>query len=300
MAENEVLVDVEVTTANHVDTFVRAGALDVAVEFPFVVGRDLVGTVAGTGSNVEGFRRGQRVWCNSLGHGGRQGAAAERVAVASERLYPLPEGVDPGTAVTMLHPAATAYLGLFTHGRLEPDETVVVNGAAGNVGGAAVRMAAHAGARVVAVAHGDDAEHCRSLGAEEVVDYRAHDPAGEVRRHCPHGVNLWLDTAGSNELDTVVELLTWRGRVVLLAGLHTRPTLPAGPLYVKDRSVLGFAITNATVRELATAAEAINELLSRGALFPARRRDLPLRDTAEGHRLLESGELHGTRLVIHP
>ncbi|NSC25053.1 MULTISPECIES: NADPH:quinone reductase [Streptomyces] len=295
---HEVLVDVEATTANHVDTFIRSGAVETPVDFPFVVGRDLVGRVAGTGDGVTGFRVGERVWCNSLGHAGRQGAAAERAVVPAERLYRLPDGVAPQTAVTVVHPAATAYLGLVTHGRLRAGQTVVVVGAAGNVGAAMLVVAAAAGARVVAVARARDAAYCRDLGADVVVDREADGLGDRLARACPEGVDVWADAAGVNDLTTAVRLLARRGRVVLLAGLHTTPVLPAGPLYVRDGSVVGFAITGATAGELAQAAGCVNRLLAGGRLRPREVRVLPLSATAEVHRMLEAGELHGRRVAL--
>jgi NADPH:quinone reductase-like Zn-dependent oxidoreductase len=286
------------TTANHVDTFIRSGAVRTPVQFPFVVGRDLVGRVAGLGAEVTDFEVGERVWCNSLGHGGRQGAAAERAVVPAERLYRLPGGVAPETAVTLLHPAATAYLGLVTHGGLRTGATVVVIGAAGNVGAAMVALAVGAGARVVAVAHERDAVYCRALGADTVVDRGGGDLGRRLARACPEGVDLYADAAGVNDLATAVELLAWRGRIVLLAGLHTTPSLPAGPLYVQDRSVVGFAITGAPAAELAEAARGVNELLADGRLRPREMRVLPLSATAEVHRMLEAGELHGRRVAL--
>ncbi|MFI1200431.1 NADPH:quinone reductase [Streptomyces sp. NPDC020883] len=294
----DVLVDVEVTTANHVDTFLRSGAVNEPVEFPFVLGRDLVGRVSAVGDGVTGFAVGERVWCNSLGHGGRQGAAAERAVVPAERLYRLPDGVAPETAVTLLHPAATAYLGLVTHGGLRAGTTVVVIGAAGNVGAAMVAIAAGAGARVVAVAHERDAAYCRALGADAVVDRRGDDLGARLSRACPGGAALYVDAAGVNHLATAVDVLAWRGRIVLLAGLHTTPPLPVGPLYVQDRSVVGFAITRATAAELAEAARCVNGLLTDGRLRPREVHNLPLSATAEAHRMLESGELHGRRVVL--
>ncbi|MEW2435961.1 NADPH:quinone reductase [Streptomyces caniferus] len=294
----DVLVDVEVTTANHVDTFVRSGEVNEPVEFPFVLGRDLVGRVSAVGDAVTGFEVGERVWCNSLGHGGRQGAAAGRAVVPAERLYRLPDGVAPETAVTLLHPAATAHLGLVTHGGLRAGTTVVVIGAAGNVGSAMVAIAAGAGARVVAVAHERDAAYCRALGADAVVDRRGDDLGARLSRACPEGVALYVDAAGVNDLAAAVDVLAWRGRIVLLAGLHTMPPLPVGPLYVQDRSVVGFAITRATAAELAEAAQCVNGLLTEGRLRPREVHNLPLSATAEAHRMLESGELHGRRVVL--
>ncbi|MFI0740344.1 zinc-binding dehydrogenase [Streptomyces sp. NPDC021100] len=291
----EVLVEVAATTVNHVDAFVRSGAVRTPVEFPFVVGRDLVGRVAGAGA--AGFPAGTPVWCNSMGHGGRQGAAAELAAVPAERLYRLPPGVDPRLAVTLVHPVATAYLGLVTHGGLRPGRTVAVVGAAGNVGSAMVAVAAAAGARVVAVARAADESHCRALGAEVVLD-RREAAAGGLARVCPGGVDLYADAAGANDVPAAVEALAPRGRLVLLAGMASRPVLPVGPLYVADRSVVGFALTNATVAELAAAAGCVDAVLTAGRLRPREVVGLPLSATAEAHRMLESGRLRGRRVVL--
>ncbi|MEU2923846.1 NADPH:quinone reductase [Streptomyces sp. NPDC007251] len=294
----DVLVDVLATAVNPVDTFVRSGLFRTHVDFPFVVGRDLVGTVAETGPGVTGFRAGDRVWCNSLGHGGRQGAAAEQAVVAADRLYRLPEGVDPCAAVAVFHPAATAYLALFVHGRLHVGETVLVAGAAGNVGSALVTMAVRGGARVLATAAARDARYCAELGAAEVFDYRDPDLTEKIRAAAPSGLDLYLDTAGVNDLETWVGLLALRGRVVLLAGPRTRPVLPAGALYMNDRSVVGFVISHATPGELAEAAAYINDLLGRGVLRPRTMELLPLSAAADVHARMEKGELHGRRAVL--
>lgn len=294
----DVLVDVAAATVNPVDTFVRSGAWRTPVEFPFVIGRDLAGTVAAAGPGAPGFAVGDRVWCNSLGHAGRQGAAAERAVVPVDRLYHLPDRVTEADAVTVAHPAATAYLALFTHGRVRTGETVAVVGAGGNVGSALVVLAVDAGARVIAVASERDSEYCRALGASEVVDYRDDARWDHLRRACPAGVDAYIDAAGANELSHAVDLLAKRGRVVLLAGMRTRPVLPAGALYLKDCSVVGFAISQATGAELAEAARTINRLLASGRLRPRATETLPLRDAARAHRMLEAGKLRGRRVVL--
>ncbi|GLF99432.1 NADPH:quinone reductase [Streptomyces yaizuensis] len=295
---NDVLVDVAVAAVNHVDTFVRSGAWRTPVPLPFVVGRDLAGTVAAAGPGAVGFAPGDRVWCNSLGYAGRQGAAAERAVVPADRLYRLPDGVDPADAAAVAHPAATAHLALFVHGRLRAGETVVVLGAGGNVGSALVLMAARAGARVVAVAHPRDTDRLVALGAAHTVDYRADGLTERLRELAPDGVDLFLDTSARNDLESAVDLLARRARIVLLAGLHTRPVLPAGKLYVKDCSLVGFAISQATGDELAGAARGLNRLLADGSLRPRRIEPMPLRAAAEAHRLVEEGKVAG-KVVLH-
>ncbi len=297
---HDVLVDITAVSANPVDTFVRSGLFRTELDFPFVIGRDLVGRVASAGPGAPGFAPGDLVWCNSLGHAGRQGAAAERAVVPADRLYHLPTGVDPVQAVAVVHPAGTAYLGLFRHGRVRPGETVLVAGAAGNVGSAMVVLAAEAGARVIATASPEDADYCRSLGAAEVLDYREPPATALQRAGIRSGIDVHLDTSGANDLATAVELLAPRGRIVLLAGATSSPVLPVGPLYMKDCSIHGFVISHATTGELAEAATTVNRLLSAGLLRPRSVEELPLSAASDVHRRLEQGQLHGRRVVLRP
>ncbi|MFB9966576.1 NADPH:quinone reductase [Sinosporangium siamense] len=296
----DVLVDVTAVAVNSVDTFVRSGLFRTPIVFPFVVGRDLAGTVAATGPGAVGFAVGDPVWCNSLGHGGRQGAAAERAVVSADRLYHLPQGVDPVRAVAVAHPAATAYLALFTHGGLRAGETVLVAGAAGNVGGALVTMAREAGARVIAVAAGHDFDHCRALGADVVVDYRDPSLNEHIKDSVPHGVDLHIDTSGRNDLTAAVDLCAPRGRIVVLSGARSRPVFPVGAFYMKDCTISGFVISHATVAELAEAAATVNRHLAADRLHPRHVETHPLSATADLHSRMEHGELHGRRAVLRP
>lgn len=294
----DVLVTVEASPVNPIDTAVRSGAYPTPLPLPFIVGRDLVGTVHAVGPEVQGFRTGDRVWCNSLGHDGRQGAAAEYAVVPAERLYPLPPEADPVQAAALLHPAATAHLALFTHGDLRPGATVVVGGGAGNVGSALVHLAARHGARVVATARAEDAAYCRSLGAAEVVDYRNPNLIARLTSACPEGAELFADTSGSNPLADAVSLLAQRGRVVITAASHATRQLPVDSLYTKDISVTGFTISTATVKELADAAAQVNALLTEGSLHSRAIRRLPLREAGRGHAAVERGSLRGERVVL--
>lgn len=294
----DVLVDVAATTVNPVDTFLRSGIYRTTVPFPFVIGRDLVGTVVWAGPGAPGFSPGERVWCNSLGHCGRQGAAAQQAVVPADRLYHLPTAADLIHAVAVAHPAGTAYLALFTHGRLQAGETVVISGAAGNVGSALVVLASYAGARVIATAHPRDAEYCRSLGARVVLDYRSSETPRQIADNCPEGVDIYVDAYGANDLSNAVELLAFRGRIILLAGVRTEPVLPAGPLYMKEGSIRGFVISHADSSDLAAAARLINQLLVEDRLRARTVDQTPLSSAAAAHRRMERGELRGKRQIL--
>ncbi|MET7459318.1 NADPH:quinone reductase [Nonomuraea sp. NPDC005501] len=296
---SEVLVKALALAVDHVDTFVRSGAYRTRLPYPFVIGRDLVGSVV---TAAPGFAPGDLVWCNSLGHDGRQGSFAEYAAVPADRLYHLPGGVDPETAVAALHTAATAHLGLFEEAGLRIGETIVVGGAGGGVGTATVQLAAAAGARVIATARGDDFDWCRRCGADEVVDYHDPDMYAEIAKLAPNGVDVLWDNSGRHHLEQTVPLLATGGRMIIMAGLGAAPVLPVGQLYTRNASLRGFAISNATVTELASAATAINHLLARGTLVSRIGTRLPLSEAARSHLLQESTDPHRPRgrIVVLP
>jgi NADPH:quinone reductase-like Zn-dependent oxidoreductase len=284
----DALVRVEAVAVNQVDTYVRSGRWATPTPFPFVVGRDLVGTVVS--SDAAGLvPAGERVWCNSLGHGGRQGACAEYAGVPVERLYRLPAGVDPVEAVASFHPAATAFLGLHRRARIRAGDVVLVGGAAGSVGACATRLAAAAGATVLATARPADHDRCRRLGAAAVFDYRAPDLAGLVRAAAPEGVDVWWDTSGHAELEAVAPLVRPGGTIVVTAGREPQPPTPLWPFYTNDLSVVGFVISRATVADLADAARAVNDHLTAGGLGVEVAHVVPLADTARAHELVEYG-----------
>jgi 2-desacetyl-2-hydroxyethyl bacteriochlorophyllide A dehydrogenase len=298
-AADEVLVKTEAVAVNHVDTFVRSGAFPTAMDFPFVIGRDVVGTVVRPAESSD-VRPGDMVWSNSLGYDGRQGSFSEYCAVPVDRLYPLPPGVDPVRAVATLHAGATAAIGLFQKAGLNPGETVVVSGAGGAVGSATVQLAAGFGARVIATT-GHDLEWCRSSGASAVIDYREPKLYGAIAELAPDGVDVYWDNSGDPNYVDTIPLLAMRGRMIVTAGFRARAPLPVNDLYTRDASLLGFAITNATVPELERAAERVNAGLAEGALTPRIGPRLSLADAAEAHRLMEDSHRRPPgRIVLMP
>ena len=296
LGPDDVLVAVTAVSVNPVDTYVRSGRYDTPIPLPFIVGRDLVGTVAAIGSAVRELAEGDAVWANSLGHAGRQGAATELAVVPRERLYRLPEGVDPEVVVAVAHPAVTAYLGWFLRARIRPGWTVFVGGGAGNVGISAIEMARFAGARVLASARDSHRDRCRAAGADAVVDYRSPDLARLIGAAAPDGVDVYWDTSGTNDTDVAAAVLKPGGRMLVTAA-RTPVTVALAPLYTHDVTIDGFVISRASATEFAQAADLINAMLAAGALTTRITRRLPLDRAAEAHRLLEAGEVDGRMLL---
>jgi NADPH:quinone reductase-like Zn-dependent oxidoreductase len=295
---SDVLVRTQALAVNYVDTLIRSGGYRTPTPFPFVVGRDLVGLVSAVGNGVDDFRVGDAVWSNSLGHDGRQGSFAEYAVVSRDRLYPLPDGADPVEAVAVLHAAATAYLGLFREAQLRYGETLVVSGAGGAVGTTVVQLAAAAGAHVIATARAEDADWCRSAGAEAVFDYRDPDLWSRIAAAAPRGVDVFFETSRHYAFERTLPLLARGGRFVLITGIGSTIALPLEQLYLRDASLRGFVISNASAADLAEAARAINDGLSRKRLRVRIGTQLPLDEAAQAHRLLESGTRG--RIVVVP
>lgn len=300
------LIKVAAVDVNPIDVYVRSGAVPAKLSFPFILGRDLAGTVVEAGAGVKGFKVGDRVWVTSQGFEGRQGTFSEFAAVDHRWLYPIPEGISDEDIVALSLTGVTAQLGLVRNAGLKAGETLFVNGGSGGVGACVVQMAKILGARVIATAGTDQkVAACRDLGADLAINYKTEDVPAAVKALAPEGVNVWWETLREPDFDRSVALLATRGRMVLMAGREARPPFPVGPFYVKDCSLHGFAIFNANAREQRAAANAINRWVVEGKLRARIDRVLPLDQAAEAHRLQEQSTVQKTgvlagKLVLKP
>lgn len=286
---NDVLVRVAAVCVDPIDTYIRSGAYPIELPKPFIIGRDLVGTVERVGSTVTKFAPGERVWCNNQGYDGRQGSFAEYAAVDEQRLYPLPPGVDELQAVAFVHSALTASVGLQKIA-LQPGDSLLVSGAAGNVGAAILQLAHAVGIRTFATAgSAEGLAWCRQLGAEVAADYHQADELDKaVQAFAPAGVTAYWDTSGHQNLEKAVAWLGHHGRLILMSGLNARPVFPVGPFYTKNCSLFGFTVTSLSADELRLHAENINAWFASGKLQVRIDRVLQLGEAAEAHRLVES------------
>jgi NADPH2:quinone reductase len=296
----EALVRVGASALNPIDLYIRAGAVQMPLPKPFIPGCDLAGTVTAVGSGVTRFRPGDRVWGSNQGLLGRQGTAAEYVCSSEDWLYPTPEGVSDQDAAAAALVGITAHLGLFRWAHLQAGETVFVNGGTGGVGAMVVQMAKAVGARVITtVGSAEKAALCREWGADLVLNYRQDDVDRGIRNFTgAPGVQVWYETQREPDFVRTVDLLGRRGRMVVIAGRQARPTFPVGPFYVKDLSLLGFAMFNAPPAEQRQCAEDINRWLAQKKLRPPVGRTFPLAEAAAAHRLLEENTLHRAGTLV--
>jgi NADPH:quinone reductase-like Zn-dependent oxidoreductase len=197
-AEGEVRVRVHAASVNGFDVSVAHGRLQGMMEhrFPVVLGKDFAGVVDAVGAGVTGFAPGDRVFGVVTKPYLGDGAFGEFVTVPAEiGLARLPDGVDFRTAGALGLAGTAAWMAVAA-AALAPGQTVLVAGATGGVGSLAVQLAAQAGARVIATAHGDEEQRfVTGLGAAEVVDY-TQDVAAQVRAAHPDGVDAALHFAG--------------------------------------------------------------------------------------------------------
>jgi NADPH2:quinone reductase len=303
---HQCLVRVAAVDVNPIDVYIRSGMVPAKLQFPCTLGRDLAGIVEENGADAKRFEPGARVWATGLGTGDRPGTFSEFVAVDERFLHPVPAGVRAEDAVAVALVGTTAHLGLVRDARLRAGELIFVNGGSGGVGSCVVQIAKFLGARVITTA-GSDAkvELCRRLGADLVMNYKSEDVAAGVRRFAPEGVNVWWESLREPDFDRTISLLSMRGRMIVMAGRDARPPFPVGPFYVKDCSLHGLAMFNATLEELAAAAQDLNRWLAEGRLRAPIDRVLPLSQAAEAHRLQEESTVHRSgalagKIVLKP
>jgi len=301
----EVLVRVGAVAVNPIDTYIRAGGIKMNLPLPFIIGCDLAGTVERVGPGTKRFKVGDRVWGSNQGLFGRQGSFAEYAAVDEGFLYPTPSGVDDATAAAAALVSITAFLGL-QKAALKPGDILFVNGGSGGVGSTVVQMAKAMGARVATVAGTDEkVAVCKQLSADAAWNYKTDDVDARLAEFAPTGVNIWWETLREADFDRAVARLAPRGRMVVMAGRDARPQFPVGPFYVKDLSLIGFAMFNGTQDEQRTAADAINTLLASGKLKPHIGRTMKLAEAAAAHQLQQENTLEkkGTlsgKIVLTP
>jgi NADPH2:quinone reductase len=292
---------------NPIDTYVRSGAVPLPSPLPLILGRDLAGTVAKVGPGAGRFKVSDRVWGSNQGQSGRQGTFAEYASVPEEWLYPTPAGVSDVQAAATALVGITAHLGLFRCAALKPGETVFVHGGTGGIGAMVVQMTKAIGGKVITtVGSKEKADLCRQWGADLVLEYRTDDIAAAVKDITKgKGVHIWFETQREPNYDQMVELAGIRGRLVVIAGRQARPPFPHGPFYVKDLSLFGFAMFNASPEEQRRCAEDINRWLAEKKLVTPIGRTFKLSEAAHAHRLQEDNTLHkaGTlmgKIVLTP
>ncbi|WP_189238131.1 NAD(P)H-quinone oxidoreductase [Planomonospora parontospora] len=289
----DVIIDVAASAVNRADVLQRQGLYSPPPGASPYPGLECSGVVAEVGSDVEGFRPGDRV-CALLTGGGY----AERVAVPWQQVMRVPEGVDLVEAAGLPEVACTVWSNVFMTARLRKGETLLVHGGASGIGTLAVQLAKAFGSHVVVTAGSPEKiARCLELGADEGIDYREEDFSEKVR------ADVILDIIGGGYLAQNVRALKTGGRLVVI-GMQggTRGELDLGALLTKRASVHGTTLRARPVDEKGVIVRGVVDnvwpLLDAGAIRPVVHARVPMSDAAEAHRLLESGEHVGKILLV--
>lgn len=232
----EAVVEVAFVALNFFDTLIIAGKYQLKPDLPFSPGGEFSGRVVALGEGVEGLSVGQRVFGSV-----RYGAARDRIAAPAARLTPIPEGLSLEQAAGLSVAYGATVHALVQRANLRAGETLVVLGAAGGVGLAAVEVGACLGARVIACASSaEKVDLALRHGAAEGIDYSAADLRSELRRIAPQGVDVVYDPVGGGQTEIALRALADRGRLLVIgfaSGEIPRP--PLNLALVKGCDILG-------------------------------------------------------------
>lgn len=293
--DDQVLVRVRAVSVNPLDWhymrgtpyFMRLGAgLRKPKETRF--GVDFAGTVEAVGKNVTEFKSGDEVF------GGRTGAFAEYVAISEKRLARKPANMTFEQAASVPIAALTALQALRDHGKVQPGQTVLINGASGGVGTFAVQIAKSMGAHVTGVSSTRNVELVRSIGAEQVVDYTREDFTQGSQRY-----DVIIDMVGNHSPSAYARVLNPKGVYVMVGGQKGQwidPMPRVAHMFVYSKFVdqkFGFMLANITKEDLNN----LRELMETGKVTPVIDRRYTLPQLPEAIAYLEEGRARGKVVV---
>ncbi len=291
----QVLVRVRAAGVNPVDTYIRSGAYPRAAGLPYTPGLDAAGTVASVGAGVTAFQTGDRVYTA----GALTGAYAELALCNVEQVHRLPQACSFAQGAALGVPYATAFRALFHKGRAVAGRTVLVHGASGGVGTAAVQLARAAGLRVIGTAGSEAGRKLvAAQGAHEVLDHRDPEYWKKLLELTGgRGVDLILEMLANVNLAKDLTALAPFGRVVVIGNRGTIEINPRDAM-MRDATILGMTLFNVSGPELASIHEALVAGLENGTLRPVVGKELPLADAPRAHEdVLKAGALGKIVLV---
>ncbi|MFI5179400.1 MAG: NADPH:quinone reductase [Vicinamibacterales bacterium] len=296
----EVIVRIRAAGVNPVDGYLRSGTYAVKPQLPFTPGSDGAGDVEQIGAGVTAFSVGDRVYV--AGRGSKPagvGTYAERAVCPASQIYRLPARTTYGQGAALGVPYATAYRALFQRAAARPGETVLVHGATGGVGIAAVELA-HARGLTVIGSGGTDRglATAREHGADFLVSHRAPAYTDDIMKATGgRGVDLIVEMAAHINLDRDLGLLAKHGRIVVV-GNRGRVEIDARQAMGRDAAIMGMTMFNATDADLSEIHAALIAGLTSGTLNPVVGREMALADAPRAHEAVLEPGAHGKIVLI--
>ena len=292
----QMLVWMHAIGVNPVETYIRAGTYARLPVLPYTPGNDGAGVVEQIGSDVSEFRPGDRVYVA----GSLSGTYAEFALCKTEQVHRLPENVSFAQGAAMGTPYATAYRGLFQRADAEPGETVLVHGASGGVGTAAVQLARARGLRVFGTASSDEGRKlAREQGAHEVFDHGAPDHFEQIMQATGgRGVDVIVELLANVNLGKDLTILAKGGRVAII-GSRGRVEIDPRDTMQRDVDLRGMVLPNTPPAEMASIHAALVAGLENGTLRPVIGKEFPLAEAAQAHRAVMEAVALG-KIVLVP
>jgi len=271
----EILIKIAATTVNPIDMKVRSGYMQkiIPLNFPITPGSDVGGTIEAVGANVSRLKVGDKVFANTFG-----GTYAEYVVLKEEQAAWIPKNVGLIEAASLAVPLVTSYTFLVLGGEVKPGQRVLIHGAAGGVGSIMVQMAKALGAYVIGTASGEGLALAKSLGADEVIDYKTQDFTALVK-----DVDLVIDMAGGETQIKSFKVLKQGGK--LLSAMMPPSQELAEQYHVEAK----FISSEPSYKKLEFGAKLVEE----GKIKTRIAKILKLEDAAEAQDLVSGGGVNG-------
>jgi NADPH2:quinone reductase len=292
----QVLVKVEAAGVNPVDTYLRTGIYAHAPKLPYTPGKDGAGVVESVGERVTRFKPGDRIYTA----GSISGTYAEFSLCDESHLGILPDNVSFEAGAGLWTPYATAFRALFQKAKAERGETLLVHGASGGVGLAAIQWAKSAGLNVVGTASSDEGrELAKEQGADAVFDHTDEDHFGYVHDYTGgKGVEVIIEMLANVNLERDFEALAMFGRIVVVGNRGSLPFTPRLAM-TKDATIYGMSLFNSSQEARDEIHAAIYEGLSRGSLNPQINKTFSLAEAPAAHRAIIENKATG-KIIIKP
>lgn len=291
----QVVVRMGAAGVNPVETYVRSGAYGRLPDLPYTPGSDGAGTVEAVGPEVDSVQVGDRVYTS----GSLSGTYAELALCGASHVHPLPENVSFAQGAAINIPYATAYRSLFYRAHALPGETVLVHGATGGVGTAAVQIAAAHGMRAIGTGGTEE-------GRRMVLEQGA---AHALDHHCPDYLDRLMELTGGRGADVILEMLAnvnlgkdltvlaQGGRVVVIGSRGTVEINPRDAM-IRDAAIMGMLLFNGTEREMKSIHAALYAGLANGTLKPVIGREIPLAEAPRAHEEIMGPSHHGHIVLV--
>lgn len=296
----QVLVRIRAAGVNPVDTYIRSGSYALMPPLPYIPGIDAAGVVEAVGEGVKRVKKGDRVYVVQTAGPPLTGGYAELAVCHEALVQPLPAGVSFAQGAAVAVPYGTAYRGLHHKAHARPGETVLVHGASGGVGIAAVQLAVAHGMTVIGTAGSERGRALvREHGAHHVLDHSAPDHLKRLTDlTAGRGADVILEMLANVNLQKDLDVVARFGRIVVIGNRGTIEINPRGTM-TKDATILGLALPNATPDDMASIHAALVAGLANGTLRPVVGQELPLKDAARAHEAVLAPGAYG-KIVLLP